>query len=99
VLVSGVWNSFIKRGLPVLALALVGLQGGASGRRVIAALLGIAGLAAVVVIFAPILRSEEAGAPVRAAGRPGRLAAAAPGQAAAGGGLGAGHGEVPCPHP
>ena len=31
VLVSGVWNSFIKLGLPVLALALVALQGGATG--------------------------------------------------------------------
>jgi hypothetical protein len=39
VLVSGVWNSFIKLGLPVLALALVALQGNASGGRVTAALL------------------------------------------------------------
>jgi putative heme transporter len=38
VLVSGVWNSFIKLGLPVLALALVALQGGATGGRVVAAL-------------------------------------------------------------
>jgi putative heme transporter len=59
VLVSGVWNSFIKLGLPVLALALVALQGGATGGRVIAALLGIAGLAAAVVVFALMLRSEE----------------------------------------
>jgi putative heme transporter len=59
VLVSGVWNSFIKLGLPVLALALVALQGGATGGRVIAALLGIAGLVAAVVVFALILRSEE----------------------------------------
>jgi uncharacterized protein (TIRG00374 family) len=60
VLVSGVWNCFIKLGMPVLALALVALQGGASGRRVIAALLGIAGLVAAVVVFALLLRSEEA---------------------------------------
>jgi putative heme transporter len=59
ILVSGVWNSFIKLGLPVLALALVALQGGATGGRVIVALLGIAGLAAAVVIFALMLRSEE----------------------------------------
>jgi len=44
VLVSGVWNSFIKLGLPVLALALLALQGGASGGRVVAGLVGIAGL-------------------------------------------------------
>jgi uncharacterized protein (TIRG00374 family) len=59
VLVSGVWNSFIKLGMPVLALALVLLQGGAGGGRVTAALLGIAGLVAAVVVFALMLRSEE----------------------------------------
>jgi putative heme transporter len=59
VLVSGVWNSFAKLGLPVLALALVLLQGGAGGGRVLAALLGIAGLVAAVVVFALMLRSEE----------------------------------------
>ena len=31
VLVSGVWNSFIKLGMPVLALALVALQGAPPG--------------------------------------------------------------------
>jgi uncharacterized protein (TIRG00374 family) len=59
VLVSGVWNSFIKLGLPVLALALVALQGSASGRRVIAAVVGIAGLVGAIVVFALMLRSEE----------------------------------------
>jgi uncharacterized protein (TIRG00374 family) len=59
VLVSGVWNSFIKLAMPVLALALVALQGGASARRVIAALFGIAGLVAAIVVFALLLHSEE----------------------------------------
>ncbi len=59
VLVSGVWNAFAKLGLPVLALALVALQGGASGARVTAALLGIAGLVGAVIVFALMLRSEE----------------------------------------
>jgi uncharacterized protein (TIRG00374 family) len=59
VLVSGVWNSFIKLGMPVLALALVLLQGGAGGGRITAALLGIAGLVAAIIVFALILRSEE----------------------------------------
>jgi uncharacterized protein (TIRG00374 family) len=59
VLVSGVWNSFIKLGLPVLALALVALQGGATGGRILAALLGIAGLVAAIVVFALLLRSEN----------------------------------------
>jgi putative heme transporter len=59
VLVSGVWNSFIKLAMPVLALALVLLQGGAGGGRVVAALVGIAGLVASIVVFALMLRSEE----------------------------------------
>jgi putative heme transporter len=59
VLVSGVWNAFAKLGLPVLALALVALQGRASAARVTAALIGIAGLVAAIVVFALMLRSEE----------------------------------------
>jgi putative heme transporter len=59
VLVSGAWNSFIKLGMPVLALALVALQGGATARRVIAAVGGIAGLVAAIVVFTLLLRSEE----------------------------------------
>jgi uncharacterized membrane protein YbhN (UPF0104 family) len=50
-----VWNSFIKLAMPVLALALVLLQGGAGGGRVVAALVGIAGLVTAIVIFAPML--------------------------------------------
>jgi putative heme transporter len=59
VMVSGVWNSFIKLGLPVFALALVALQGNAGAGRVIAALIGLAGLLAAIVIFALMLRSED----------------------------------------
>ena len=53
------WNSFIKLGMPVLALALVLLQGGAGGGRVLAAVVGIAGLVTAIVVFAPMLRSED----------------------------------------
>jgi uncharacterized protein (TIRG00374 family) len=59
VMVSWVRNRFIKLCMTVLALALVAFQGGATGVRVIAALLGIAGLVAAVVVFALMLRSEE----------------------------------------
>jgi uncharacterized membrane protein YbhN (UPF0104 family) len=59
VLVSGVWNAFAKLGMPVLALALVALQGNAGAGRVTAALLGIAGLVAAIVVFALMLRSER----------------------------------------
>jgi uncharacterized protein (TIRG00374 family) len=59
VLVSGVWNSFAKLALPVLALALLALQGGASGTRVVAGLAAIAGLVGAIVVFALLLRSEH----------------------------------------
>jgi len=59
VLVSGVWNAFAKLGLPVLALALVALQGNAGTGRVVAGLAGIAGLVAAIVVFALLLRSED----------------------------------------
>jgi hypothetical protein len=59
VLVSGVWNTFAKLALPVLALALVLLQGGAGGARVTLALAGIATLIAAIVMFALVLRSEQ----------------------------------------
>jgi uncharacterized membrane protein YbhN (UPF0104 family) len=59
VLVSGVWNAFAKLAIPVLALALVALQGNASAARVTAAMLGIGGLVAAIVIFGLMLRSER----------------------------------------
>jgi putative heme transporter len=59
VLVSGVWNTFAKLGLPVLALALLALQGNASGARVTLALAGIGVLVAAIVVFALLLRSEQ----------------------------------------
>jgi putative heme transporter len=68
VLVTGVWNTFIKLALPVLALALIALEGDASRSRV------AAGAAAVVLLglalggFWLVLRSD------RAAARAGELA-------------------------
>jgi putative heme transporter len=59
VLVSGVWNAFAKLAIPVLALALVALQGDATAARVTAAAFGIGGLIAAIVIFALMLRSER----------------------------------------
>jgi uncharacterized protein (TIRG00374 family) len=59
VLVSGVWNAFAKLGIPVLALALVALQGNAGAGRVTAAMVGIGGLVAAIVVFALMLRSEQ----------------------------------------
>jgi putative heme transporter len=59
VLVSGVWNAFAKLAIPVLALALVALQGNADAARVTAAALGIGGLIAAIVVFGLMLRSER----------------------------------------
>jgi putative heme transporter len=69
VLVTGAWNTLIKFALPVLALALVALQGDATPQRVAAGLAGIGLLVVAVVLFALTLRSE------RVAFRIGELAA------------------------
>jgi uncharacterized protein (TIRG00374 family) len=58
-LVSGVFNNFAKLALPVLALALVALQGSPGSGRVVAGLLGIAALAAAVVAFGLLLHSDR----------------------------------------
>lgn len=56
--VSGIWNNFAKLGLPVIALALVALQGGASTGRIIAAIIGVVALVTAIVLFALLLRSD-----------------------------------------
>jgi len=69
-LVSGVWNNFAKLALPVLALALLALQGSPGGGRIAAGLLGLAALVAAIVVFGMLLSSAEAAARIgRAAGR------------------------------
>src|SRR4051794_9539060 len=68
--VSGIWNNFVKLGMPVLALALLAFQGQASGSRIVAGLVGIAAVVAAVTLFALILHSEQfAGRAGVAAGR------------------------------
>jgi uncharacterized protein (TIRG00374 family) len=57
--VAGIWNNFVKLGMPVLALALLAFSGEASGSRVLAGSVGIAALVASVAIFAYILHSED----------------------------------------
>jgi uncharacterized protein (TIRG00374 family) len=58
-LVSGVFNNFAKLALPVLALALLALQGSPSGGRLAAGLIGVGALIAAVVVFWLLLRSEQ----------------------------------------
>jgi putative heme transporter len=70
--VAGIWNNFVKLGMPVLALALLAFSGEASGSRVIAGSIGIGALVAAVAIFAFILHSENFAQ--RAGVRAGRIA-------------------------
>jgi putative heme transporter len=58
-LLTGVWNNFVKLGMPVLALAIVALQGNADPGRVTAALLGVAGLLGAIAVLGLVLRSDE----------------------------------------
>jgi uncharacterized protein (TIRG00374 family) len=57
--VTGVWNNFVKLGMPVLALVLVALEGGVTTARLLAAGTGAIVLAAAVVLFSMLLRSER----------------------------------------
>ncbi|MDQ4058146.1 MAG: YbhN family protein [Actinomycetota bacterium] len=59
VIVTGVWNNFVKLGMPVLALALLVLVGEAGGALTVAALIGLAVLAGAIGLFAMILRSDR----------------------------------------
>lgn len=57
--VSGIWNNFVKLGMPVLALALLALEGEVTPTRLVAAGIGIAVLCAAVVLFALVLKSDR----------------------------------------
>ena len=64
VIVTGIWNNFVKLAAPILALALLAIEGRPEGGRVAAAIAGAAGLMGAIVLFALILRSEEFAAKV-----------------------------------
>jgi uncharacterized protein (TIRG00374 family) len=59
ILVSGIWNNFAKLALPIVAVSLLALEGGAGGGRILSALIGFGALITAIVIFALILRSAE----------------------------------------
>ena len=59
VLVTGIWNNFAKLGMPIVALAILAVQGEPGGGRMVAALFGLVGLVGALVVFALILRSED----------------------------------------
>lgn len=63
-LVSGIWNNFVKLALPVLALVSLALTGRVTAARVSAGLAGIAGLVGAIAVFFLMLRTHAAAARV-----------------------------------
>jgi uncharacterized membrane protein YbhN (UPF0104 family) len=57
--VTGIWNIFVKLGLPILALAWLALTGHATPAYVTAAIVGIVVLAIAVTLLALVFRSED----------------------------------------
>jgi uncharacterized membrane protein YbhN (UPF0104 family) len=69
-LLSGLWNNFVKLGTPVLALSLLAFTAPPSAGRLTAGLAGVAGLVAAVVVLGLLLHSRETAARIGAlAGR------------------------------
>ncbi len=60
--VSGVWNNFVKLGLPVVALGLLALNGEAGPGLAVGAVIGLAVLIVVIGMFALLLRSDRTAA-------------------------------------
>ncbi len=60
VVVSGIWNNFVKLGLPVVALALLAVTGESSGRLVAGAGIGVVVLVGSIVGLIALLRSGTA---------------------------------------
>lgn len=58
-LVSGIWNNLVKLGMPIVALALLALEGTITASRVLGAALGVASLVATVATIALALRSPR----------------------------------------
>jgi putative heme transporter len=64
ILVSGIWNNFVKLGMPIVALGLLVIQGDPGGGLVVAALIGLAVLVGAIVLFAMVLSSDRLAAAV-----------------------------------
>ena len=57
--VSGVWNNFVKLGMPVLALVLLALEGDITVARFVSAVIGVGVLVGAIVMFALLLKSDR----------------------------------------
>jgi uncharacterized protein (TIRG00374 family) len=58
-LIAGIWNNFTKLALPIVALALVVIDGNARGGVVAASMAGVVTLVVAIVLSAAILKSED----------------------------------------
>ena len=56
---AGIWNTFMKLGLPIAALALLGITGRATASQVIPALIGLFILIGVVLLFTLALWKQK----------------------------------------
>jgi uncharacterized protein (TIRG00374 family) len=57
--VTGIWNIFLKLGLPIISLALLAITGQANPALLVAALIGLAILAVAVTLFTLALWKKE----------------------------------------
>lgn len=57
-LVAGIWNNFVKLGMPIVAVALLAPHYGASATRIVLAVVGVAALVGCITVFVLTLRSE-----------------------------------------
>jgi uncharacterized protein (TIRG00374 family) len=64
VLVTGIWNNFVKLGMPVIALAILAVQGEAGASLAIAGAVGTGVLIVAVGLFAAVLSSDRLAARV-----------------------------------
>lgn len=58
-LVTGIWNNFVKLGMPVIALALLAFENEITPARLTAAVAGLAVLFGAILVFGLILKSER----------------------------------------
>lgn len=59
VVVTGIWNTFVKLGMPILALAILAVTDEAGAGLVSAAFAGVVVLGLAVAVFALMLRSDD----------------------------------------
>jgi uncharacterized membrane protein YbhN (UPF0104 family) len=59
VLLTGIWNSFVKLAMPILAVAVLAATGSGNGALLLPALVGVAALAAAVAGFGLLMWKKE----------------------------------------